>query len=496
MTLVACAALAGGAGSAFAAGYWSPPELVGKNDEMPSMFPLVGIAGDGTAVVVWMGWDGSQLDTELFYVTIRDGAQSEQTRVHELNACMDRLPRMSVGEDSVPWLIWERYGDGYEQVVSHWMGDGWSPPQTVFTQGGRYDQFAIYAGDSEDVWAMKSSRANARADFDIFLRRWDGESWGDVEIVGLGQKDDMSPVMVRDREGTAWLAWMCDEVAPPWGSHVYSASRDSLGWSAPVVVDTLPGNIFVTDIDLCPDGRPIVVWTGNGYQPTGDVEYAVFGHSGWEYGGLVNTPDDPRNDTDGAAKLSLGENGELWVVWVSASRDVAMSSSITCAQWRGDGWSEEKWVSEGNTLGVDLDCHAEAAVADDGVVWCVWSRYENIPAYDQDIFLSRRVVPWGADGSGAILRAHPNPAKNGVWVDMLGATPRGGQLAIYNAAGRLVRRLPVSRGAARDDDEAVVAYWDLTLPGGEKVANGVYYVALEADGGLLGCGRTRIVVVR
>lgn len=493
LLLVACVLLAATAPGTRGAGYWSSPELIGENDQVDSIMPAVGFASDGTAVVVWMTWDSTELDTEILYVAVRDSLQSEPALVHEPNATMDRIPRMSVGEDGVPWLIWERYGDGYEQVVSHWTGVDWSPPETVFTQGERYDQFNIYAGDSEDVWAMKSSRANVRVDKDIFLRRWDGNGWGDVEVVGFDRKDDMSPVMLRDRDGVRWLSWMCDDTE--W--NVCAASRDSVGWSTPAKIDTLPGNIWVTDGAVCPDGRPLIVWSGEGFQLAGDVEYAVLNPSGWEYGGLVNEPDDPRDDGDGGTKLSPGDGEELWATWLSYRRDSYPEAWVVAARWLGHAWSEEELVSIADTAAPFGDGGVDVAVSGEGVAWCVWDRYDTLYPHDRDIYMSRREAPSQQGGEPKIsLGASPNPAKDSVSVSVLGVPPSGATLAIYNAAGQLVRRLPIPRRRATAGGGPLTLRWDLRSAAGVKIASGVYYVALEA--GMPACiyGKTEVTVVR
>jgi hypothetical protein len=134
------------------AGYWLPPLLVGENDDYDSSCACIGVAADGSVVVVWSAIDPAQYDSEIADVVIKDGVQSEQATVHEPNGDMDRVPFMSVGNDGVPWIVWERYGDGYEQTVSHFTGAGWSTPEVVMDGGGRYDAYNIYSANSQDVW--------------------------------------------------------------------------------------------------------------------------------------------------------------------------------------------------------------------------------------------------------------------------------------------------------------------------------------------------------
>ncbi|MFH1866242.1 MAG: FlgD immunoglobulin-like domain containing protein [Candidatus Eisenbacteria bacterium] len=378
-----------------AAGLWSAPTLVGIDDDMDSICASVGISADGSVVVVWSAIDSVQYDSEIMYVTIRDGVQSEQAMVHSPNAEMDRIPFMSVGDDGVPWIVWERYGNGYEQVVSHFTGAGWSSPEIALDQGGRYDWYNIYAANSSDVWVARSSRPPGVDDREIELRRWDGNTWGDVERVGVSGKDDVSPVMVRGSDSRLWLAWVCN-LAIPGRNVVYAACCDSTGWSTPVRVDTTAGNGVVCDMDLCPDGRPVVVWVGNGYTTSTDLEYAVLQDSGWAYGGLVNEPDDIWNDRDASARLSRRSYGSLWVTWKSGIQGT-QDAAITAARWTGEGWSEEELVSVPDTSQLAADKRPDCAVAPSEVVWCVWDRSQESSRWDSDIFISSRDVATPVD---------------------------------------------------------------------------------------------------
>lgn len=196
--VVIAAAACAMASMAQAAGLWSPAELVGPDDRPDSIFPNVEVSPEGTVWIVWSSEDPAEEDTEVSYVTVTDFVQSPAQRIHENNQAMDRCPLMSMGSDGVPWVVWERYGHGYEQVVSHWTGESWSPPETVLIWGSRWDEYTIHASSSDDVWVARSSVVAGRDDRDIFLRHWDGTSWGEIEQVGLSGEDDRHPELVTD----------------------------------------------------------------------------------------------------------------------------------------------------------------------------------------------------------------------------------------------------------------------------------------------------------
>ena len=408
------------AGSAFGAGLWSEAVLVGEDDDYDCIAPGVAVSTDGTAFVIWSALDPEEMDDEIVYVTVSDTGQSAQMLLHAPNAGMDRIPFVSAGSDGVPWVIWERYGDGYEQVVSHWDGVTWTPPETVFSQGGRYDWYSIYAASRDDVLVARDARAPGRSDRDVFVRHWDGHSWSEVEQIGFQDENDQSPVVALDPGGRAFVAWL-SKFPPGRPDRIYAAVRDTDGWSTPAVVDTSPGNIVMCDMELLPDGRPIVLWTGNGYTTSTDIEYATLDEDGWQYGGLVNEPDVPGVDDDKRARLARNGSGDLWAIWHAGLSGTGIRG-IQAAKWRGNAWSREELVSVPDTTHLTSESTGGVAVSEEGTVWAVWRRMQDDFPWDQDVYMAIRVAPTAqgvyglrarASGSAVIVAWHVS----GPWSD-------------------------------------------------------------------------------
>ncbi|MFH1864918.1 MAG: hypothetical protein ABIK85_03465 [Candidatus Eisenbacteria bacterium] len=408
------------ASNAIGAGLWSEAVLVGEDDDYDCVAPGVALSADGTAFAIWSVLDPEEMDDEIVYVTISDTGQSEQMLLHAPNTGMDRVPFVSAGSDGVPWVIWERYGDGYEQVVSRWDGAAWTPPETVFSQGGRYDWYSIYAASSDDVLVTRDARAPGRSDRDVFVRHWDGHSWSEVEQIGFQDENDQDSVVALDPGGRAFVAWVSD-FPPGEPPRIYAAVRDTDGWSTPAVVDTSPGNISMGDMELLPDGRPIVVWTGNGYTTSTDIEYAVLEDWGWDYGGLVNEPDVPGVDDDKKARLARSGSGDLWAIWDAGLSGTGIRG-VHASRWRGNAWSREELVSVADATHLTTDDTGGVAVSEDGTVWAVWKRMQEEFPWDDDVYMAIREVPTAegvyglsaqASGSAVIVAWHVS----GAWAD-------------------------------------------------------------------------------
>jgi hypothetical protein len=82
-------------------------------------------------------------------------------------------------------------------------------------------------------------------------------------------------------------------------------------------------------------------------------------------------------------------------------------------------------------------------------------------------------------GSGFVLQpVSPNPAPSGAWIRYILPRPARVRLGIYDVSGALVRRLADDVQTARDHS----VYWNGLDAGGRRVAPGVYYCRLRADG--------------
>ncbi len=406
---------------------WGTPAIVGEDDDFESTCVAIGVDWNGAALIAWSAIDPVGFDDDIVYVRVTEEGAEPQKLVHGGNGSMDRIPFMSVGSDGVPWIIWEGYADGYVQLVSRWTGESWSEPDTVFVDGGRYDWYSIYVVDCMDVWVARDSRS-AEGDRQISVRRWDGSTWGSEETLGFVGRDDSSPVIGSDGSGGVIVAWLSDV---PDRDTVYAARKVMGKWVETAAVDTTRGNIQMCDIDVLPDGRPILTWVGNGYARSTDIEYAVLTDGVWAYGGTVNAPDVLGVDEDWAARFARGPSGELWAFWTSAAVGEPIKE-ITGAQWLGDGWSAEESVSAADTTELVWDGRPDAAIGPDGGIWVAWARQQSEYPYDKDAFLVRGRTESGASISD-LSATTIGPSVFLTWA--VSSSAHGGDLQIWRLDG-------------------------------------------------------------
>jgi hypothetical protein len=92
----------------------------------------------------------------------------------------------------------------------------------------------------------------------------------------------------------------------------------------------------------------------------------------------------------------------------------------------------------------------------------------------------------GLQGNQLLLSVHPNPSVLGTRIRWAPGRSGGGEVTVYDAAGRLIRQWKIDLAAGS-------LSWDGRDAHGRSIANGVYYVQLQAAGVT---GRQKLVIVR
>ncbi|NWG12629.1 MAG: DUF3604 domain-containing protein [Acidobacteria bacterium] len=114
------------------------------------------------------------------------------------------------------WLVWQRISvKGSAILASRFDGTRWSEEQEiggVDSAGGNCWWPAVARGTEGIVVAWDGYGAG---NYDIYLRRHDGERWGAVERITSSPLFEAHPAVAVDGAGRIWLAW--DESGPEWG---------------------------------------------------------------------------------------------------------------------------------------------------------------------------------------------------------------------------------------------------------------------------------------
>jgi hypothetical protein len=257
-------------------GNWTDPMLVGSLDNNEERSPRIAADNDGIPWVVWMAVGGE--DWDIFYSRYIDGVWEERQLVHAENTSYDGYPQVAMGEDGKLWVLWQvNCGDDYCEVASHWLGQTFSEPDTVFRFGQYYDEYDIAVRDTNLVWATASMRDDGAGDRNLWFRKLENGVWGDVELYDR-PGDDWTHSIALDDSDRPLVAWEN-------GDRIWFMEMGDSSWTEPVEVIGRYSLVPHMGVDCY--GR---VWVVANRSPTNneDVWYTYREDGAWSEQTLVN----------------------------------------------------------------------------------------------------------------------------------------------------------------------------------------------------------------
>lgn len=169
---------------------WTEPETVPLGGISVATEPWLAVAPDNTLWLAWVGFDG--VDEEIF-ASHTDGnawAFPQQVNADDHDPFLyDRQPRLAVGEDRHPWLVWTGHQSGVDDEIyaSRWTGTTWTPEQMVSQDDDALDVWPSLVLDAQDrPWVAWNGRVS-EGEYSrrrILVSRWDPSSatWAAEEV--------------------------------------------------------------------------------------------------------------------------------------------------------------------------------------------------------------------------------------------------------------------------------------------------------------------------
>ena len=346
--------------------------LVGSPDEYDDWGVSLDVAPDGTAWVAWMGMDPEDLDEEIYFSRYSSGGWSERQRLHYQNSVADRFPELSVGDDGSVWVVWYQWNSsGARLRVSHGGDAGWSAPETVHQNAGRYDDKTILAIDSTNVWMATATYVAEVGDDMILVYHWDGTAWEGPWQLGVAGTDSDYPDFGVDQEGRVWMVWFAKNPATAMGPIMASTWTGTEWTEYQTVSDGIlnggrPQIVFDGDV-------PMVTWTGS-YNTNADIEYSRCEGGSWTPSERVNLVDS-EGDWDFNRSLTMNSEGLIAAVWEGGNHYETFNAAIYMSWWGGGAWTSEKKVNDDGPYTIDR--YPSGALDDDGGLWIAWQSYSE-----------------------------------------------------------------------------------------------------------------------
>ena len=359
-------------------------------------------------------------------------------------------PVHAITPGGAPVVAWDDdRGDGEEIYVRTWNGSTWaeiggsaSGGGVSTTPGASTSPAVAVAADGAPIVAWEVS---AGADYEIYLRRWNGSTW--VEMGGSASGGGISnntggsygPAVLIGSDGAPVVAWF-DASGGDWEIYVKRWNGSSWvemgsGAAAAGGISNNSGASRLPALVVGPGGAPVIVWEDDS---GGDWEiYArQWNGSAWAEMGSGSASGDGVSNNSGTSikpRLAAGPDGNPLVTWEDNSDGDA---EIYVRRWNGSAWVE---MGSGSAAGGGISNNGGASSA-------------PVPAIGPD---GTTLIAWH-DNSGTNYEAYVRRWNGSAWVEIDAGSASGG--GISNNAGNSYSPAPV----IAPDGRAFIVWADAT----------------------------------
>ena len=180
---------------------------------------------------------------------------------------------------------------------------------------------------------------------------------------------DWAPSITQAQDGRIWIVWHSFETGtrPDILYKVYNGSS-TFPWSPTKKLTTDPRDDMTPSIITTADGDIWVVWSSN-RDENFELYYKLYDGSSWS----LDTRLTENSSVDEFPSIMQDEDGDIWVVW-SSDRDGNFE-----IYYRIYNYTEKEWHPEELLISSpDMDWDPSITQAQDGKIWIVWVRGEDL----------------------------------------------------------------------------------------------------------------------
>lgn len=240
---------------------WGTAQLIETDNAGNADVPQIAVDGDGNAIAVWAQLDGTRKN--IWANRFNGSAWGTAQLIENYDAWSAEYPQISVGADGSAVVVWYQYdGSNYNIWANHFDGSAWGTAQTIESEAsnGFNPRVAVNSsGRAVAVWRMGSSNDN------IWANHFDGSAWGTAQLIEDDAESARDPRIAIDAEGRALAVWM---QALPSPYRIRSNRFDGSTWGSDQLSGNASGYAQSPQIAMNSEGFAWAVWTqddGSGY---------------------------------------------------------------------------------------------------------------------------------------------------------------------------------------------------------------------------------------
>ena len=188
--------------------------------------------------------------------------------------------------------------------LGRWQGDHWTSIAKVNGRDGYVYSPAAVADSTGGIWIAWSEFDEARQDFDVFVRHWDGQELGEITRISSGAGPDLRPTITLRNDGSPVVAW---ESARKGAVRIAAAAMSDGMWESQLLTAD-EGFSFRPHLAAGEDGKVWLAfdrWVGSDY----DVYLRTLSAGEWsEETAFFASEDDEQRPV-----IRFAPDGTLWV---------------------------------------------------------------------------------------------------------------------------------------------------------------------------------------
>lgn len=332
-------------------GAWGEPVLVEINNAGNANYPEVAVAGDGTAFVVWLQFDGTRYN--LWANRFTPGAGWGEAVVIESNDAGVVNLDVTAGPDGVAIAVWAQDDGIHDRIWANRFtpAAGWGVAEKIDSGPGPADHPVVAMDPDGNAIAVWEQLDGTR--FNIWANRFTpAAGWGVAERIGRDELGSAyEPEVAVDANGRAIVVW-----------EQYDGTRNDVwanrftptgGWATAELLELENSDsVDSSTVAVDPDGNAIAIWRlgyniwVNRLTPT----------TGWGTAEAIETDDAADPD------VALDSRGNAIAVWGAKGPQYGIWARFFAP---GQGWGDPVQVSDrdsGEYPTVGLDPNGNAIV--------------------------------------------------------------------------------------------------------------------------------------